>query len=90
MLEHHITPEQQHALQEVINICFDGLEGQGKLRAAAWSRFKNKFKVAKYDQTKASDFEQALSYLWRICVEKVKEKPGKTVWRKYEYPLNIR
>lgn len=55
-----LTPSEQHELSAVVKA---KAEGNGKLIAEVWSRIKNKFKVAKYDQIKRSRFQDAIEYV---------------------------
>lgn len=58
--EETLTPAEQHELSAVVKA---KAEGNGKLIAEVWSRIKNKFKVAKYDQIKRSRFQDAIEYV---------------------------
>lgn len=57
-----ITPAEQHDISEAVKF---KAEGNGKATQEIWSRFKNKFKVAKYSQLSRDRFEEAINYKLR-------------------------
>ncbi len=68
-----ITPEQQHALHEIV----DRRAGKNRSqRASMWVRHNRHFGIAKYSQLLSIHFEEAKQYLESInVVEKVESDP---------------
>lgn len=63
---HAITPEQQHALHEIVE---RRSHGERKIYAGMWSRHNRHFKIAKYSQLLAVHFEDAKNYLETMDVK---------------------
>lgn len=61
-----ISPEQQSALQEVVA---RRSQGSKNARVEMWARHNRHFKIAKYSQLLAVNFEDALSYLEKMDVK---------------------
>lgn len=55
-----ISPSQQHELQQIVA---RRAGNSGKLRSEIWSRFNNRFRIARYAQLPASRFDEAKRYL---------------------------
>ena len=67
-----ISPTQQHELQQIVA---RRAQDSGKLRAEIWSRFDNHFRIARYSQLPASNFEEAKTYLETLQLKGQEEPP---------------
>lgn len=63
LLPETITPAEQHELSAAVQAKAATTENRVKALAEIWSRVKNKFKVAKYDQLPREMIQEALKYV---------------------------
>ena len=73
-----LTPEQQCTLQNIVKGKIDALpesQRHGGLYPQIWGRFKNHFRVAKYDQLPQSRMGEAISYLVAMEIRPLPSRP---------------